>query len=108
MDIAQINSRVDGALRENRRTEYTVIAMALGIFVSGAMVLLLAYWQQNPFVVGGGILLNGLLYWPIREVLKLRRVNVVLQLFPVILGALSPDEAAAEIRKLADQIRGAI
>ncbi len=106
MDIIQINSRVDAALRDNRRAEYTVIGMAIGIFVAGTMVLFLAYWQQNPYVGGGGILLNGLLYWPIRGILKLRHDNILYQVLPVMLAELSPEDAAKEIQKFADHLRG--
>lgn len=38
MDIGQINNRVDGTLRDNRRAEYIVIGIALGIFGAGAVV----------------------------------------------------------------------
>ena len=105
MEIGQINSRVDGALRYNRRVEYIVIAMAIGIFLAGAAVLFLAYWQQNPYVGGGGILLNGLLYWPIQEILKLRRENLVIQVLPVMLVELSDEDRAKEVSKLADHLR---
>ena len=108
MDIGQINTRVDGALRDNRRAEYTVIGMSLGIFVAGTLVLLFAYWQQNPYIGGSGVLLNGLLYWPIREILKLRRENLIWQIFPVIIAELSTEDAAKEIKKLTDYLRGTI
>jgi hypothetical protein len=107
MEIGQINNRVDGALHDNRRAEYIVIGMALGIFTAGTAVLFLGYWQQNPYVGGGGALLSGLLYWPIYEILKLRRDNLILQVLPVMLAELSPEDAAKEIRKLADHLRGA-
>jgi hypothetical protein len=105
MDIGPINKRVDGALRDNRRAEYAVMGMALGIFIAGTIVLCLAYWQQNPYVGGGGILLNGLLYWPIREILKLRRENLLFQILPVMLAQLSTEDAVKEIGKLADYLR---
>lgn len=106
IDIAQINNRVDGALRSNRRAEYIVIGMAIGIFVSGVSALFVAYWQQNPYIGGGGVILNGFLYWPIQEVLKLRRDNLLLQVLPVMLAQLSPEDASTEIKKLASYLRG--
>lgn len=106
IDFVQINSRVDGALRSNRRAEYIVIGMAVGIFVSGVSALVVAYWQQNPYIGGGGVILNGFLYWPIREVLKLRRDNLLLQVLPVMLAQLTAGDAAEEIKKLADYLRG--
>jgi cytochrome c biogenesis protein CcdA len=106
MDIDQINRRVDLALIDNRRAEVIIIGMALGIFLAGLGTLLVAYWQQNPYIAGGGIVLNGLLYWPVREIKKLRRDNLVLQVLPTIIAGLPPAEAIKEIKKLAAHIRG--
>jgi hypothetical protein len=106
LDIVQINNRVDGALGSNRRAEFIVIGMAVGIFVSGIGALAVAYWQQNPYIGAGSVVVNSLLYWPIREVLKLRRDNLILQVLPVMLAQLSPEDAAKEIKKLADYLRG--
>jgi hypothetical protein len=106
MDINQINARVDGALQANRRAEYIVIGMAGCIFLLGVVGLGIAYWQQNPYVAGGNLLLNGFLYWPIREILKVRRDNLILQVLPVMLDELSQEDAAKEIRKLCDYLRG--
>jgi hypothetical protein len=106
MDLVAINNRVDGALYANRRAEFIVIGMAIGIFMLGAGILIVAYWLTNPYVSGGAFLFQSLLYWPIREILKLRRDNLVLQTLPVLVSALPPKEAAIEIRKLTDYIRG--
>jgi hypothetical protein len=106
MDIEQINGRVDGALKTNKRAESIVLGMATGIFLSGISALAIAYWQQNSYIGGGGVALNGMLYWPIREILKLRRDNLLLQVLPVIIAELPPADAAKEIKKLADHLRG--
>jgi len=106
MDIGQINNRVDRALADNLRAEHIVIAMAIGIFVTGAATLCVAYWQQNPYIGGGSVIVSGFLYWPIREILKVRRDNLILQVLPVMLAELSAEDAAKEIKKLADHLRG--
>lgn len=106
MDLVVINKRVDGALRDNRRAEHIVIGMALGIFGLGAGILVVAYWLTNPYVSGGTVLFQSLLYWPIREILKLRRDNLILQTLPVLVAELPPKEAAIEIRKLMSYMRG--
>ena len=106
LNIDQINSRVDGALRANRRAEFIVIGMAACIFVVGIAGLGIAYWQVNPYFGSASVLLNGFLYWPIREILKVRRDNLILQVLPVMLAQLSPADAAKEIRKLCDYLRG--
>lgn len=105
MNLDAINSRVDAALRTNRRAEFIVIAMALCIFMLGAGTLLVAYWFTNPYVGGGTFLLQSFLYWPIREILKLRKDNLVLQTLPVLVAELPPKEAILEIRKLAEYMR---
>ena len=106
MDIELINNRVDGALRSNRRAEYIMIGMSVGIFSLGLATLIVAYWQKQPYIGSGSVLLNGLLYWPVREIWKLRRDNLLLQVLPVIIAELSTEDATKEIKKLAEHLRG--
>ena len=106
MNLDLINKRVDEALTSNHRAEIIVISMALGIFLLGVGILLLAYRYQNPYVGGGTFLLQSFLYWPIHEILKLRKDNLVLQALPVLVAELPTKEAALEIRKLAEYMRG--
>jgi hypothetical protein len=105
MNLEAINGRVDAALRDNRRAEFIVIAMALGVFGLGAGIVLVAYWFKNPYVGGGTFLCQSFLYWPIREILRLRKDNLVLQTVPVLLAELPQKEATLEIRQLAAYIR---
>ncbi|HKR10916.1 MAG TPA: hypothetical protein VJT15_02570 [Pyrinomonadaceae bacterium] len=105
MDLIAINNRVDGALRDNRRAEFIVIGMAVGIFLLGAGCLVIAYWLTNPYVGGGAFLFQSLLYWPIREILRVRQDNLVLQTLPVLVAELQPKDATIEIRKLAEFMR---
>ena len=105
MNIDLINKRVDEALRSNHRAEFIVISMAIGIFILGVGILLLAYKHKNPYVGGGTFILQSLLYWPIREILKVRKDNLVLQALPVLVAELPTKEAALEIRKLAEYMR---
>jgi hypothetical protein len=106
MDLIAINNRVDGALRDNRRAEHIVVGMAVGIFMLGVGSLVIAYWLTNPYVGGGAFLFQSLLYWPIREILKVRQDNLVLQTLPVLVAELEPKDVAIEIRKLAEFMRG--
>ena len=100
-----INGRVDQALGDNRRAETIVIMMAIAIFVLGAAAFVFAYWRQNPYVAGGGLLFQALLYWPIREVLKLRRDNLILQTLPALVSSLPADSVAQEITKMLEHLR---
>jgi hypothetical protein len=106
MDLVQINNRVDSALKDNRRAEHIIIGMSVSIFVLGMAGFVFAYIDRNPYIGGGSTLLNGLLYWPIREILKLRRDNLLLQVLPSMLATLAPAEAAKEIKRIADHLRG--
>jgi hypothetical protein len=105
LNLDLINERVDRALSDNRRAETIVISMATSIFIMGACALLLSYWFKNPYVAGGSALFQGLLYWPIREVLKLRRDNLLLQTFPALASGLQPQALALEIRKMLEHLR---
>jgi hypothetical protein len=100
-----VDARVDRALQDNRRAETIVIGMALGIFVLGVVILLVAYWQRNAYVAGGALVVQGFLYWPVREILKLRRDNLILQTFPALISNLSPSDAGREIVKLLVYLR---
>jgi len=107
MNLAEINSRVDAALIANRRAEGIIIGMAMAIFALGAASFCLAYFEKNPYVAGGSVLLTGFLYWPIGQILKVRRDNLVLQVVPVMVAQLSAEDLAKEIKKTLDHLRGA-
>jgi hypothetical protein len=67
--------------------------------------------RRNPGLtdsqVGGpSVVLQGFLYWPIREILRLRRDNLVLQTVPSIISGLPQKEAAIEIIKMLRYLRG--
>jgi hypothetical protein len=105
MDLDIINRRVDQALADNRRAENFIIAMAIGIFILGLATVVVAYWRINPYIGSAAIILEGLLYWPIKEILKLRRDNLILQAFPMLVAALPPADLAKELVRTLDFIR---
>jgi len=99
INVAVINERVDRALASNARAEGIVIALAVAIFLVGGGILVVAYWLKNPYISAGGALSQFFLRQPIREILKLRRDNLILQTFPAIVPGLPPEKAAVEISK---------
>ncbi len=105
MDLNVINARVDRALQDNRRDENIIVAMAIGIFLLGVATVVLAYWRLNPYFATGTVVLQGFLYWPVREILKLRKDNLILQPLPVLVSSLPPEKAADEIKKLLEHLR---
>jgi hypothetical protein len=107
MKISEINARIDAALYENRRAELLVLLMAAGIFLLGFIGIIAAYWMNNPYLSGGSAVVTAFLYWPIREILKLRRDNIYLKTVPVMISELSRPELANEIRKMIKHLQGA-
>ena len=106
MDLISINARVDQALADNRRAENVLIGMAIGIFVIGVSAVFTGFWLKNPYVASGSMLTQGFLYWPIREVGRLRRDNLILQTFPALASVLPAKQVAQEIVKLLKHLRG--
>jgi len=106
VDLHIVNQRVDQALADNSRAERIVIFMAIAIFLIGTGIIVVAFfWSVNAYVGSGAVLFQGLLYWPIREILRLRRENLVLQTFPVLISILPTEGAVTETIKLLDYIR---
>jgi hypothetical protein len=106
MDPGIVAARVEQALADNRRAERLIAHMALGVFAVGLLVTLVAYSLRNPYLATGGTLMQGFLAFPINEVRKLRRDNLILQTFPGLIQSLPPDKAAAQIIKLLEYLRG--
>jgi hypothetical protein len=105
VDLNALNARVDQALTDNKRAERLMIGMALALFCVGLLVLLVGYRMKNPYVVGGSSLAQVFIAFPINEVRKLRRDNLILRIFPSIVRDLSPANSAAEIVKLLEYLR---
>jgi hypothetical protein len=93
LNLEAVFARIDTALLDNRRAEKIVLTMAVGIFLLGVAAVGVSYWQQNPYFAAGALLVQGLLYVPVREIVRLRRDNLVLQTLPALLGGLSPPDA---------------
>jgi hypothetical protein len=105
VDLKLVNERVERALRMNARAERIIVGIALAIFIVGILSIILAYRHTNPYIASGTALLQGFLYWPIREIRQLRRENVVLQATPLLVATLAPTAMAREIVKLLDFLR---
>jgi hypothetical protein len=103
--LDHVNKRIDKALAANARTEVLIIVMAAFIFLLGIAIVILGYWNQNPYLHTAAILLQGLLYWPISEIRRLREDNLILQTVPAIVSSLPPKECAKELKKMLDYLR---
>lgn len=106
MGVGSINMRIDQVLRYNRREELQMIAMATAIFLVGVVLLAMGYSQRLPYLSAGSIPLHLLLYGPIRKIDRIRRENIVLQVFPILIATLTAEAAEQEMRDLLAYIRG--
>jgi hypothetical protein len=106
MDLELINRRIYFALRDNRRAEIIIIGLSIGIFCIGVGALVIGYFAKNPYIAGGGAISGSFLYGPIRQIAKLRRDNLVLQVTPTMIAGLPRDQLIAETKKLLSHLRG--
>lgn len=106
MDVGIINARVDRALEANRKAEYLILCLAGGLFALGVASTLVAYSLRNPYFFAASLVIDTLLLFPILEIRKLRRENVVLQSLPALIYPLSPSEAARQIVETLKYLRG--
>ncbi|HEY4211804.1 MAG TPA: hypothetical protein VGM84_10015 [Steroidobacteraceae bacterium] len=102
----RVDARVDHALADNRRAEFLFVVMALALFIVGLLIVLLAYRLKNPYVCGAALLTQTFLIFPVNEIRKLRRDNLILQTFPVLIEGLPAEAAVAEIKMLLALLRG--
>jgi hypothetical protein len=93
------------ALVTNRRAEVIVVAMAAAMFLLGISLVVIAYLRINHYFATGTLVAQILLYWPMREIIRLRRDNLVLQTVPAIVAALPPSQAAKELSMLLVYLR---
>jgi len=105
VDLNAINARVDQALTDNRRAERLMIGISLALFCVGLLALLVGYRMKNPYVAGGSSVVQVFIAFPINEVRKLRRDNLVLRIFPSIIRDLPPANSMVEIVKLLEYLR---
>jgi hypothetical protein len=106
VDLDKINARIDKALADNRRAERLIVYMALALFCVGLTATGVAYWLENPYIAEGSTLAQVFLAFPINEIRKLRRDNVILQTHPALIHTLPADAAAEQIIKLLRHLRG--
>jgi hypothetical protein len=100
IDVPLVNARVDLALGANRRGERVIMIMALILFIGGLAAYLMAYCLRSQYVATCGSCIFAFLVYPIGEIRKLRRDNIILQTFPILIASLPRDKIAAEISKL--------
>lgn len=94
---------VDLMLKYNKRYENWILIFTVGLFIVGLAFVLLGVlvWHRPVLTSTGTITGLGItITWPIKQIIKLRQSNIKLQLLPVILPGLSPDEAGKYVQKI--------
>ena len=97
--LEAINTRVDAALKYNQRAENIVLGCAFAIFVLGVVGIALQL-AGNKYGATLSAVATGFLYWPINEILRMRRDNLILQTLPAMIASLPPAEAAKKLEGL--------
>lgn len=97
--------RIDDVLERNKKIVWVVIIMALAIFVVGLLLLIIGFKSRDWRVLTPSAIITGLLYWPIKTLLKIRKENIEIAVVPALVKTLPPEKAAEEIIKLIEKIR---
>jgi hypothetical protein len=102
-----IFERVDQALERGKRSEQLIIALSVMIFLLGAGLIITGIALSSAAVAAPSIVLEAFLYWPIRQIVRIRKENIALATAPALIAALPPGEAATEMVKLLETVRRA-
>ena len=98
--------RLDHVLANNRRAENIIFVMSVFVFLIGAGLIIVGALNSEPAIYGPSIIIEGFLYWPIKEILKIRKENIALAAAPVLISTLPPEQAAKEMIKLLEKVNG--
>ena len=75
---SEIISRIDDVLRQNRRVEWTIIALTTALFATGISCFIFALSTGQLFWSTPSAITTGLLYWPLRQIKEIRDKNIAL------------------------------
>ena len=98
--IEQILHRIDEVLRQNRRIEWTYLALTVTLFLTGIGCFFVALATGQFAWSTPSAITTGLLYWPLREIKEIRQKNIALATAPMLITQLPPEKAVVEIQKL--------
>jgi len=98
--------RIDQVLLDNRRTETLFIVLAVTLFVLGVATLLVALYTGHLVWASPSVVTTALLYWPMRQIGRMRRDNIALAIAPALISRLPAAEAAAGIQRILEKLLG--
>lgn len=102
----EVYQRIDQALKDGRRNELIIIGLSVMIFLLGVACIIVALAQGSAALAAPALLIELLLYWPIRQILRIRKENIALATAPALINTLPPAQAAAEMVKFLENVRG--
>jgi len=98
-NLDKINKIINEAIERNKFYENVVIILLVIIPIAGIVLCVWAFKTDSTTLKAFTVVLQSAVYWPINTLLKLRRLNVYLQIIPTLaIEGLSPAEARHEIR----------
>ena len=100
----EILRRIDKVLSENKRLEYIYLTLTSALFLTGIACFITALASGDFVWTTPSAVTTGLLYYPLKEIKDLRKMNIALATAPVLITQLPPDKAAAEIIKLLNNL----
>jgi hypothetical protein len=100
----EINERIDAALEDGKRNELIIICLSVMIFLLGFALVVVSVARSQPVFLAPSLLLEAALYWPIRQILRIRKENIALATTPALIATLPPAQAAAQMVKLLEKI----
>jgi hypothetical protein len=102
---AIIHARIDQALDRGKRSEQLVITLSVMIFLLGVGLIGVSIATESIVYAVPSLVIEAFLYWPIRQILKIRKENIALATAPVLIATLPAENAAAEMVKLLEDVR---
>lgn len=96
--------RIDQVLRDNRRIETLFIVLAVILFLLGIAAVILALATGKLVLASPSVVTTLLLYWPMKQIRKIRRENIALATAPALISRLPDAEAAAQIQRILENL----
>ena len=98
--LDDVNARIDRVIHDHQAKEKQLRGLLIAMFIVGLGVFLYGVLQNNRYLIGLSIGVNGLMCWPIIRLERLYRRTVALAVVPQITALLSPRDASREIHAL--------
>lgn len=104
--VDDVLSRIDIVLRENKRIEWTYIALTVLLFITGISCFIAALVSGQFAWSTPSAITTALLHWPLKEIKDIRSKNIALATAPMLITQLPKAKAAEEIQKLLQSMYG--